>query len=146
MAYGGKYIVKNPSKYQGDPSKVYFRSLWENATFKFLEASPEVKYWSSEEVIIPYICKTDGQPHKYFVDLKVCMTDGRVFYIEIKPKSQTKEPKVQKRKTKAYITEVLTYVKNISKWEAAREYALDRNAQFVIWTEDTLRQMGIKIL
>lgn len=146
MAYGGKYIVKNVSKYRGDPSKVRFRSLWENATFKFLEASPQVKYWSSETAVVPYICKTDGQRHNYFVDLTVCMTDGRVFYIEIKPKSQTREPKVQKRKTKAYITEVLTYVKNISKWEAAKEFALDRNATFAVWTEDTLRQMGIKIL
>jgi hypothetical protein len=146
MAYGGKYIVKNVSKYLGDPSKVRFRSLWENAAFKFLEASPQVKYWSSETAIVPYICKTDGQRHNYFIDLKIVMTDGRTFFIEIKPKSQTREPKVQKRKTKAYINEVLTYVKNISKWEAAKEYALDRNATFAIWTEDTLREMGIKIL
>ena len=31
----------------------------------------------------------------------------------------------------------------MNKWDAAREYAKDRNWGFEIWTEDTLTQMGI---
>jgi hypothetical protein len=40
----------------------------------------------------------------------------------------------------------MTYAKNISKWEAATEYASDRGWIFEIWDEDMLRKLGIKIL
>ena len=36
---------------------------------------------------------------------------------------------------KKFISESMTYVKNINKWEAAKEYAKDRGWRFVIWTE-----------
>ena len=35
---------------------------------------------------------------------------------------------------------------NTSKWEYANEYAKDRGWGFEIWTEDTLKAMGIKII
>ena len=34
------------------------------------------------------------------------------------------------------MTEALTYVKNMNKWEAANEYAKDRKWKFEIWTEN----------
>ena len=37
----------------------------------------------------------------------------------------------------------MTYVKNMNKWEAANEYAKDRGWEFQIWTEKTLKSMGI---
>jgi hypothetical protein len=74
------------------------------------------------------------------------MTDGKVYIIEIKPKKETIPPVNPGRKTKRYITEVMTYAKNISKWEAAEEYAADRGWTFQIWHEDILKGMGIKIL
>jgi hypothetical protein len=40
----------------------------------------------------------------------------------------------------------MTYAKNISKWEAANAYALDRGWKFEVWTEETLKGLGIKIL
>jgi hypothetical protein len=40
----------------------------------------------------------------------------------------------------------LTYIKNQSKWQAAEQFAAARGWKFVIWTEDTLKAMGIKIL
>ena len=84
--------------------------------------------------------------HRYFVDIKFELTDGRVFLVEIKPKKETKAPKNPGKKTKKYLTEVMTYAKNISKWEAAKEYATDRGWNFQIWDEDFLRSLGIKIL
>jgi hypothetical protein len=58
--------------------------------------------------------------------------------LEVKPKIQTKPPDVQKRKTKRYINEVVTWGVNQSKWKAAEEYCLDRGWEFKILTEEHL--------
>jgi hypothetical protein len=144
--YRGKYPVKNREKYDGDSSIVVYRSLWERQVFRWCDDTPEVTRWSSEETVIPYRCRSDGKTHRYFVDLKITFVSGQTYLIEIKPKKQTQEPKVKTRKTRAYITEVLTYAKNISKWEAAREYCADRGWIFEVWTETTLKALGIKLL
>ena len=146
MAYSGRYIVKNPKKYEGDFNKVKYRSLWERQAFKWLDNNLGVVGWSSEEVIVPYRCKTDGKVHRYFVDLFIRTKNGKVFLIEIKPKKQTLPPKKPSRKTKRYLSEVMTYAKNQSKWEAATAYANKYGMTFEVWHEDTLRSFGIKIL
>ena len=143
--YKGRYRVKNISKYKGDPDKCIYRSMWERQTFKWLDEHPKVVKWSSEEVVIPYRCKTDGKLHRYFTDLYIQMADGKTYIIEIKPKAQTQEPKKRSRKTKKYINEVMTYVKNQSKWEAADDFCKKNGWEFAIWHEGTLRNMGIRI-
>ena len=146
MAYSGRYTVKNPKKYEGDFNKVKYRSLWERQAFKWLDNNLGVIGWSSEEVIVPYRCTTDGKVHRYFVDLFIRTKNGKVFLIEIKPKKQTLPPKKPSRKTKRYLSEVMTYAKNQSKWEAATAYANKYGMTFEVWNEDTLRSFGIKIL
>ena len=145
MTYKGRYTVKNPDKYDGDPTKVVFRSLWERQVFKFMDSNPDVIKWQSEETVIPYRCKTDNRVHRYFMDVKM-VTKNKTYLIEIKPKSQTQAPKQPKRKTKRYITEVMSYIKNTSKWETAKAYCADRGWEFEIWTEETLQRLGIKLL
>ena len=61
---------------------------------------------------------------------------------EAKPEKETELPK-NPNKSKRYIGEAMTYVKNMNKWEAANEYAKDRGWEFQIWTEKTLKSMGI---
>ena len=73
--------------------------------------------------------------HRYFMDLKIVFEDKTVL-VEIKPESQTKPP-TGARRTKRYISEGYTYVKNMNKWEAANEYAKDSGWEFQIWTEKT---------
>ena len=58
--------------------------------------------------------------------------------IEVKPFKQTLEPKVQQKKTKGYIYEVKEYVRNQAKWEAAKEWCLDRGYEFKVLTENEL--------
>jgi hypothetical protein len=41
------------------------------------------------------------------------------------------------------LNESLTFIKNQSKWIAAKEYALDRGWHFEIWTENELRAKGL---
>ena len=146
MAYSGRYKVKNLKKYKGNPTLVKYRSLWERQVFRWLDDNDNIAFWNSEEIVVPYRCKTDNKIHRYFVDLYVQMKDGKEYLIEIKPKIQTMPPKDKGRKTKKYIKEVMTYAKNQSKWEAADAYAKDRGVTFQIWTEETIKGLGIKLL
>ena len=146
MSYKGKYKIKNPEKYLGDYTKVVYRSLWERQAFKWCESNSRVKSWNSEEVVIPYKCKTDNRIHRYFIDLFIEMDNGECILVEIKPKKQTNPPKTPKRKTKKYINEVVSFVKNQSKWEAANAFAEHKGWKFQIWTEETLKNLGIKLL
>jgi hypothetical protein len=140
-----KGIYKPSNKYCGTKQKIVYRSLWELSTFKWLDKNPKVIKWTSEEVEILYECRTDDKIHRYYPDLKIWY-ENKVLVVEIKPKNQVREPKVKQRKTKRYINEVMVYAKNKSKWEAAREYCKDRNYIFEIWTEDILKNLGIKII
>jgi len=142
VAYSGRYKVKNRKKYKGDPDKVVFRSMWERHCFRWCDESSEVKYWSSEEVVIPYFYDVDKKYHRYFMDLKITFTNGKTILVEIKPEKETLPPK-RPDKSKRYINEAMTYVKNMNKWEAASKFAKDNNWGFQIWTEKTLTKMGI---
>ena len=77
------------------------------------------------------------------MDLKITYNDGKTVLVEIKPAKETTPPEYKGRKTKRYITEGMTYVKNQNKWKAAQEYALDRGWEFQIWTENHLSALGI---
>jgi len=146
MAYRGKFTPKHPEKYVGDIKNIVYRSLWERNTFRWIDTQSSIAHWNSEELVIPYVCETDKKVHRYFMDLWFQTQEGKNYIIEIKPKGQTKPPKTPQRKTRRYVKESLTYVKNQSKWKAASEFALDRGWTFEVWTEDTLKSLGIKIL
>jgi hypothetical protein len=143
MAYSGRYRIKNRSKYKGNPDNVVFRSLWERNAFKWCDETKEVKYWVSEEVVIPYLWEVDKKYHRYFMDLKITFSNGKTVLVEIKPEKETKPPAFNGKKTKGYINEGMTYIKNMNKWSAAQEYAADRGWGFEIWTENKLSIMGI---
>lgn len=142
MAYSGRYKVKNPLKYKGDSTTVIYRSMWEKYCMMYFDKSNEIKSWSSEEVVIPYLYEVDRKYHRYYMDFKVTWANGKTTLIEVKPKKETTPPTGNKR-TKRYISEGYTYVKNMNKWQAANEYANDRGWNFEIWTEVELRLMGI---
>ena len=141
MAYSGRFKPININKYKGDPTKIVYRSHWEKLCFMWCDSNPKVKSWSSEEVVIPYVYDVDKKYHRYFVDLKIVL-ENQTLLVEIKPDKETKIPTGQKR-TRRYIGESLTYVKNMNKWKAANEYAKDRGWEFQVWTEHTLQSMGI---
>lgn len=145
MSYKGKYKLKNPQKYKGDPTNVVWRSLWERKYMKYLDLNEHILEWSSEEIAIWYKSPLDGRPHRYFPDfyVKEQMPDGKIkkYLVEIKPHRQLSPPKTPKRKTKAYLGEAMEYAKNQSKWEYAREWCADRGYEFKILTEN---ELGIK--
>ena len=145
MTYKGKYIPKNPKKYKGNPSNIVYRSLWERKFMVYCDNHTKILEWGSEEIALPYRSPIDNKVHRYFPDfyIKVKESNGKIkrYIIEIKPKKQTIEPKVKKRKTKGYIYEVYEYAKNQAKWKAAEEFCKDRMWEFKVLTED---ELGIK--
>jgi hypothetical protein len=142
MSYSGKFKPKNYKKYKGDPTKIYYRSLWERRFMMYCDNNSNITEWNSEEIVIPYISPVDKRVHRYFPDfyIKYVTTEGKTIreIIEVKPKKQLKPPKEPKRKTKRYLTEVATYVVNQAKFKAASEYCADRKLKFRILTEDHL--------
>ena len=138
MRYQGKYRPSYPRKYKGDPSNIIYRSSWEYKFMKWCDYTRSVEEWGSEEIIIPYISPVDGKRHRYFPDFYV-KSNGKKFIVEVKPLRQTKEPKTQKRVTKKYINEVVTWSVNNAKWKAATEFCKDYNMEFMIITEKELR-------
>lgn len=148
MAYSGRFVPKNPQKYVGDYKNIIYRSTWEFRFMKKFDEEDWVVSWSSEEIIVPYISPVDGRWHRYFVDFVIKIKDKngnlKTWMIEVKPKKQTKPPDIPQRKTKKFITEVVTWTVNEAKWKAAREYCKDRSWEFVIFTEDQLPKSTTK--
>ena len=144
MSYQGSFRPKNPEKYQGNPNNIVYRSLWELKLMRYLDDHSEVISWGSEEVAIPYRSPVDGKIHRYFPDfvVKKKNRDGTssTIMIEVKPRAQTIEPKVQKKATKKYINEVMTWGVNQAKWKAAENYCQDRMWKFQLMTE---KELGI---
>ena len=146
MSYKGKYQPSYPKKYKGDPTNIIYRSLWERKFMVYCDNNQNILEWGSEEIVVPYRSPLDNRYHRYFPDfyIKVRESSGKIkkMIIEIKPQRQCIEPKVQKRKTKAYIYEVVEYAKNQAKWKAAEEWCADKGYEFKVLTEDEL--FGVK--
>lgn len=106
MSYKGTFTPKNPSKYNGNSKNIIYRSNWELRVMKYFDDHPNVIWWASEELTIPYVSPVDNKTHRYFPDfiVKMRLKDGKVttYILEVKPLAQTKMP-VQKRKTKRFI-------------------------------------------
>lgn len=141
--------LKYPEKYIGKNKVITLRSSYEIQFVKnFLDRSPDVKFWSSEDVVIKYLYEIDGRIHRYFVDFYFKHVNGKEFLIEIKPKNQVFPPKVPKRRTRSYRNRINIYIKNQNKWKYAKNYCKNlreekgRNIEFKILTE---KELGIKV-
>ena len=142
MSYSGKFNPKNYKKYKGDPTKIFYRSLWERRFMVYCDNNENVVEWGSEEVIIPYKSPLDKRVHRYFPDfyIKYVNSAGQTVreVIEVKPKRQLLPPKPPKRQTKRYLNEVATYAVNQAKFKAAEAFCKERRLKFRILTEDHL--------
>jgi hypothetical protein len=141
MISQGQFRPKNPKKYNGDPTNIVYRSSWEHRVMKYLDDSPNIIWWASEELPIKYISPVDNKVHRYFPDfiVKLKKKDGstKTVVMEIKPEKQTKLPK-QTRKTKRFIQETATYAVNQEKWRAADIFCKEHGWEFMVLTEKDL--------
>jgi hypothetical protein len=138
----GYFKPTNPQKYKGNVNNIFFRSSWEYRFLQWCDVNPAVIAYHSEETVVPYLCETDNRLHRYFVDMRIAIKDsnGNVnhFLVEIKPFNQTIPPKYNGRNSQRYNQELETFIKNQSKWKAARKYAEERNMKFIVLTENEL--------
>jgi len=151
LAYNGRFRPKNPNKYKGDPSKIFYRSSWELKFFGYCDRHPDVIWWQSEELAIPYYSPIDGKRHRYFPDVivhrKIKSGETKTLMIEIKPKGQTRPPDIKNKTTqkgrvsRRYLNEVKTWGVNEAKWKAARAYCAQKGWEFQLMTE---HELGIK--
>lgn len=136
----GKFTPKNYGKYRGDPTDIWYRSGWELRVMQHLDANSQIREWSSEEHVIPYVSPLDGRVHRYFPDFWV-RTDSGEFIIEVKPEKQGQPPKARKRVTQKLVKEAATFAVNEAKWVAATAYCRKRGMEFKIMTE---RDIGLR--
>jgi len=145
--YKGYFKPKHPEKYKGDPTTIIYRSRWESVVMSKLDAHPDIIWWQSEEIAIPYKSPVDGKVHRYFPDFLVKMKDAdgkiKIILIEVKPYAQTQPPVIKEgasKRSRKYITEVCTYGINSAKWAYAKRYCEERQYEFMIMTE---RELGL---
>ena len=139
-SYKGLYRPTNPKKYVGDVDRIVYRSLLERRFMLYCDRNEDITAWASEEVPIKYYSPLDKKVHRYFPDFIVKTSKDKKYIIEIKPYKQTLKPKVPSKKTKSFLRESFEYIKNISKWQAAKVYAEEKGYEFKIMTE---KELGI---
>jgi len=143
----GKFKPKNPQKYDGNPTEIYFRSSYELKFMQYCDLTENVISYQSEEFWIPYRSPLDNKVHRYFPDFFVKYKDRdnniRTLVVEIKPAKDLKEPNPNPpKRTSAWVYSVKTWAVNQEKWKAAREWCADHNYEFKIMSE---RDLGIEI-
>lgn len=68
--------------------------------------------------------------------------------VEVKPWAQTVAPKrvpdtAKMSEKKKFIAAAKTYLTNTQKWKAAKAFAERNGYEFVVWTENTLKSIGV---
>ena len=139
----GKYKIKNPDKYLGNPTNIIYRSMMEKRFMDWCDTNEKCYKWSSEEVVIPYISPIDNKQHRYFPDFLIQTPKGW-FLIEVKPLTQSRPPKklvvenLELKKKRRYIKSVQTWLVNEAKWKAATKVCEKKGWSFQILTEKQL--------
>lgn len=139
----GKFRPKNPDKYKGNPGEIYYRSSWERTFMNWADLNESVQSWQSEEKVVWYYDPVSKKKRRYFPDFIVNYKnkDGIMMteMVEIKPYKQIiGPPENPKRRTKAWVNSVYTYITNKAKWEAAMKYCEDRGWSFRLVSEKEL--------
>jgi hypothetical protein len=134
----GVYKIKNPEKYVGSKDPV-FRSGWELTFMTFCDNNPSIQQWASEPVRIPYKDPLTGKNTVYVPDFLINYIDKNmkthVEMVEIKPIKQTVLEKVGKNPY-----DQAQFVKNMAKWESARDWCRNRGILFRIINESDIYQ------
>ena len=146
-SYKGLYRPSNPKKYVGDVNKIVYRSLLERKFMLYCDRNPDITYWASEELAIPYYDSLGKRVRNYYPDflIKIKNKDGiqKTHLIEVKPTKDLRPPTGGRGKKKSTVLyEMKTYQMNRDKFASARKWCDDRNITFDIWTEKHLQQRG----
>jgi hypothetical protein len=139
----GYYKLVNPEKYLGDPTKIIFRSSWEKRFATYCDHEERIIAWSSEPLKIPYLDPVSGETKSYNPDFYVRLktVEGfQEFLVEVKPSRQLQVPnkpsgRITEKKMVSYNNAMKTYIVNLAKFKAARDYSHGRGWEFIVVTE-----------
>jgi TnsA-like endonuclease N terminal len=101
--------------------KMHYRSNYELTVYKLLEKRVDVEEYEVEPIGVEY--NLNGSHRRYYPDLKVKFTDGRIALWEVKPANQK------------------GWQINEAKWGAARNYCANRGWSFEVITEAEIKNM-----
>lgn len=119
-----------PSQKNGKP--MHYRSGWERTIYTILEKAFSVKRYEVEPFAIRY--QWMAVKRRYFPDLRVTFIDGSQIIVEIKPMDQC--PNADGT------TDNDIQALNEAKWQAAIDYCNNNGMQFIVWTENAIRQLS----
>lgn len=109
---------------------VIYRSGLEYQFIQFCENSPTVAKWASEVLQIPYYSRLDGKECNYYPDYVIENSKGVRCVVELKPYNQTVKPDMTDSN---WLKE--QWIKNVDKWNAAKEFCDKNGLKFIIITE-----------
>ncbi len=129
------FTPKNPNKYVGT-YPIVSRSSWELAVMRMADSHPNIIYWASESIKIPYFNPIKKKNSIYVPDFLFVYEDVNGVrhseLIEVKP---AKQSSVRLAKTKS---DKLALQINAFKWKAAEAFCKKNGLKFRIVTEDHL--------
>lgn len=121
---------------------VQYKSSLELKFLRYCDLNKFIKNFSLEPFPIPYVKPTDGKIHRYYIDFYVEFTSGHRALVEIKSFGETQKPlkpkKITPKTVQQFNEEIQTYVINLSKWKACKEFADSHDMKFMILTEKEL--------
>lgn len=134
----GTYHVRNKSKFIGNYDPIYKSKLEAKMMF-YLDHNDKIVKWNYESFPIKYIDESsNNKVRNYYIDFTAVVNTGtklQTIWIEVKSESETKPP--GKRASKN-LKAVETWIKNQSKWKAARKLAESRGIKFIVISEKEL--------
>lgn len=137
-AHVGTYHVANREKYVGrlDPQ---YKSLLECKMMYYLDHNPCILRWNYEPMSIKYIDESsNGKVRDYYIDFTALVKNKNsvhTVWIEVKSESEMRPPS---KRVKDQKTAMKIWLKNQSKWKAARALAESKGYKFVVISENEL--------
>jgi hypothetical protein len=129
------FTPMNVEKYKGNVPLV-MRSRYEHQFALWCDNTDKVKWWSSENIRVPYFHPVKGKIVGYWPDF-IINIDNKIVLIELKPQRETIAPKMSRRKS--LLREQTIFKINMAKWKAAKAFCDKYGWEFKIIVNESLK-------
>lgn len=133
----GTYHVRNKDKYMGQYDPIYKSKLEAKMMF-YLDHNENVVKWNYEAFPIKYLDESTNKVRNYYIDFIAIVKAGshlQTVWIEVKSESETHAPGKRAAKNQKAVD---LWIKNQSKWKAAKRLAESKGHKFVVISEKEL--------
>ena len=133
----GTYHVRNREKYMGQYDPIYKSKLEAKMMF-YLDHNENVVKWNYEAFPIKYLDESTNKIRNYYIDfIAIVKAENKLqtVWIEVKSESETHAPGRRASKNQKAVE---LWIKNQSKWKAAKRLAESKGHKFVVISEKEL--------